>query len=101
MASRGPWAPCLPSEQVLGVLAGLSHVGAVQLSVSVQGVLAQELPQVDEITSQLEAIDVDARLLPEAVGLWGRGAHQHCSAHRAHPQPKWECLPLPSSQEML
>lgn len=101
MASRGPWAPCLPSEQVLGVLAGLPHVGAVQLSVSVQGVLAQELPQVDEITSQLEAIDVDARLLPEAVGLWGRGAHQHRSVHRAHPQPKWECLPLPSSQEML
>lgn len=42
------------------MLAGLPHVRAIQLSVSVQGVLAQELPQVDEIASQLEAIDVDA-----------------------------------------
>lgn len=66
---EGPRCP-LPPEQALGVLAGLPHVGAVQLGVPVQGVLAQEPAQVDEIPPQLGAVDVDARLLLEAVGLW-------------------------------
>lgn len=52
------------------MLAGLPHVRAVELGVPVQGVLAQQPAQVDEIPAQLEAIDVDARLLLEAVGLW-------------------------------
>lgn len=60
----------LPPEQVLGVLARLPHVRAVELGMPVQGVLAQQPAQVDEIPAQLEAVDVDAGLLLEAVGLW-------------------------------
>lgn len=64
----------LPPKQPLCVLPGLPNVRTVELGVPVEGIVTEEVAQVNKVLPQLEAIDVDARFLPEAVGLYGRHA---------------------------
>lgn len=65
---QGPAVP--PPQQSLCVLPGLPDIRTVELGVPIEGIVTEEVAQVNKVLPQLEAVDVDTGFLPEAVGLW-------------------------------